>query len=122
MERTLELFISELLHSVATLAIHLFEFVGVVIIIVAGVRGVCDWLRRDPQIRLNLARGMAVGLEFKLGSEIMRTVIVRDLSEIAIVGAIILMRAALTFLIQWEIRCEEAEVKAKELESELKEH
>ena len=62
--------------------------------------------------RLKLAKGMAMGLEFKLGSEILRTVLVRELSEIMIVGAIILLRAALTFLIHWEIKNEEAETEA----------
>ena len=50
-----------------------------------------------------------MGLEFKLGGEILRTVVVRDLSEIALVGSIILLRAALTFLIHWEIKNEESE-------------
>jgi len=49
---------------------------------------------------------MAMGLEFKLGSEILRTVIVRELSEVALVAAIIAVRAALTFLIHWEIKIE----------------
>lgn len=49
-----------------------------------------------------------MALEFKLGGEILRTVVVRDLKEIALVGAIILLRAALTFLIHWEIKNEEA--------------
>ena len=48
-----------------------------------------------------------MGLEFKLGSEILRTVVVRELREILLVGAIILLRAALTFLIHWEITNEE---------------
>ena len=52
---------------------------------------------------------MALGLEFKLGSEILRTVIVRELSEIATVAAIIVLRAALTFLIHWEIKVEKAD-------------
>ena len=47
------------------------------------------------------------GLEFKLGSEILRTVVVRDWKEIGIVGGIIALRAALTFLIHWEIKEEE---------------
>ena len=38
--------------------------------------------------------------------------VVRDLSEIAIVGAIIVLRAALTFLLHWEIKNEEAEAEA----------
>ena len=63
-------------------------------------------------VRLKLAKGMALCLEFKLGSEILRTVVVRDLSEIAIVGAIIVLRAALTFLLHWEIKNEEAEAEA----------
>ena len=42
-----------------------------------------------------------------MGSEILRTVIVRDWSEIKIVAGIIALRAALTFLLHWEIKEEE---------------
>ena len=77
------------------------------VIAAAGVRGVARFVRRDPATRLRLARGMALGLEFKLGSEILRTVVVRELQEIVFVGAIILLRAALTLLLHWEIKSEE---------------
>ena len=73
----------------------------------AGVKGFIQYVRKDPSVRLQLAQGMALGLEFKLGSEILRTVVVRELSEVALVAAIIAVRAALTFLIHWEIRIEE---------------
>ena len=56
-----------------------------------------------PDIRLDLARSLALGLEFKLGGEILRTVIARDLTELLLVGAIIVLRGALSFLIHWEI-------------------
>ena len=95
------------LDSVVGIAIHCFELIGVGIIIVAGLRGLIQYLRHDPAVRLNLAQGMAMGLEFKLGSEILRTVIVRELSEVILVAAIIAIRAALTFLIHWEIKIEE---------------
>lgn len=95
------------LDGVVGIAIHGFELIGVCIIIVSGVRGLVQYLRRNPSVRLQLAQGMALGLEFKLGSEILRTVIVRELSEVALVAAIIAVRAALTFLIHWEIRMEE---------------
>lgn len=98
-----------LLRHVVDIAILLFEFVGVFVILAAGGRGVWDYIKRNPQIRLNLATGMALGLEFKLGSEILRTVVVRELSEIATVAAIIALRAALTFLIHWEIKVEKAD-------------
>lgn len=98
-----------LLRHLVDMSIILFEFVGVFVIIAAGARGIFDYVRRNPQIRLNLATGMALGLEFKLGSEILRTVIVRDLAEITTVAAIIALRAALTFLIHWEIKIEKAD-------------
>ena len=99
----------EILNVLVDAAILLFEFVGVVVIIISGVRGIYSYFRRDPLTRLNLAKGMAMGLEFKLGSEILRTVIVREFSEIFIVAGIILLRATLTFLIHWEIKNEEAQ-------------
>ena len=98
--------LEQLLTHVIDIAILVFEFVGVTVIILSGCRGIRDYIKHDPEIRLNLAMGMALGLEFKLGSEILRTVIVRQLSEIATVAAIIALRAALTFLIHWEIKVE----------------
>ncbi len=98
-------------------AIILFELIGVLVLVVTGIQGVIHYIKRDPLTRLKLAEGMAMGLEFKLGSEILRTVVVRDLSEILIVGAIILLRAALTFLIHWEIKNVKKEV-AVEQEAE----
>ena len=67
-------------------------------------------------IRLNLANGLALGLEFKLGSEILRTVVVRELNELLIVGGIIILRAALTFLIHWEIKEEHSKEVLRDLE------
>ena len=86
--------LEQLLTHVVDIAILVFEFVGVFVIIISGCRGIMDYVRHNPEIRLNLATGMALGLEFKLGSEILRTVIVRDLSEVATVAAIIALRAA----------------------------
>ena len=98
-----------LLRSLVDVAIVLFEFIGVFVIISAGIKGIWGFICRHPLTRLNLAKGMATGLEFKLGSEILRTVVVREFSEIYTVAAIIALRAALTFLIHWEIKNEEAQ-------------
>lgn len=109
--------LEELLRHVVDITILLFEIVGVFVIIISGVKGIMDYIKHNPSIRLNLATGMALGLEFKLGSEILRTVVVRDLKEIATVAAIIALRAALTFLIHWEIKVEkEDDEKREELE------
>ena len=85
-------------------AIIIFEFIGVGIIIFAGIKGFINYVRRSPEMKITLAQGLAIGLEFKLGSEILKTVIVRDWREIVTVAGIIALRAALTFLIHWEIK------------------
>lgn len=99
--------LERVLHLLVNYSIIAFEYIGVFILILTGIRGCIAYVKKDPTTRLLLARGMADGLEFKLGSEILRTVIVRELKEMLIVAGIILLRAALTFLIHWEITTEE---------------
>jgi uncharacterized membrane protein len=110
-------FLHGLLNEIVDIAILIFELMGVIVLILSGLQGVLNYFHKDPLTRLNLAKGMAMGLEFKLGSEILRTVVVRDFKEILIVAGIILLRATLTFLIHWEIKNEEAQqVISKKLE------
>ena len=114
-------FLENIVTWLSEYAIILFEIVGIITIILAGVQGVIGLARHDPLTRLKLAKGMAMALEFKLGGEILRTVVVREFSEILMVGAIILLRAALTFLIHWEIKNEEAEAEEKAVQPHKKE-
>lgn len=101
-------FIELLFNTVVQYSILLLEFAGVGIIVVTTVQSILCLFRRDMHVRLKLAQGIALALEFKLGSEVLRTVIVRDWNELAILGAIILLRGLLTFLIHWEIKVEES--------------
>ena len=87
-------------------AILLIECIGVAVLLYTIFRAVVDLFQRDPTVKLSLAEGFALSLEFKLGGELLRTVIVREWKELLILGAVILLRAALTFLIHWEISIE----------------
>ena len=98
--------ISEIFDLVVNYLILIVEFIGIVILIYAVVSAVIGLIRRQEHTRLKLAEGIALALEFKMGGELLRTVIVREWNELLILGAIILLRAALTFLIQWEIKIE----------------
>lgn len=101
-----------LLDFIVEIGILLFEFIGVGVIIWTCLVSFGKYVTKKPDTRIYLGKGLAMGLEFKLGSEILRTVIVREWSEIAIVAGIIALRAALTFLIHWEIKEEEKEASA----------
>ena len=93
-------------------AILIIEFIGVSVLLYTIFKAVRGMFRRDPEIRLDLAEGIALSLEFKMGGELLRTVIVREWKELLILGSVILLRAALTFLIHWEIKIEHKKVAA----------
>lgn len=49
---------------------------------------------------------LAFALEFKLGGEILRTVITKNMNELYMLGAVILLRSFLTLVIHYEIKFE----------------
>ena len=99
------------LQYVVELCTILLELFGVIVLVYTAIKSFIQWIRHDSKIRLDLAQGIAVSLEFKMGSEVLRTVIVRDWSELGILGAVIFLRGLLTFLIHWEIKHEEEALK-----------
>lgn len=101
-----------ILDYVVEMGILIFEYIGVGIIIWTSLVSFYKYMKKRPDTRIYLGKGLAMGLEFKLGSEILRTVTVREWGEIAIVAGIIALRAALTFLIHWEIKEEVKEASA----------
>ncbi len=98
--------ISEVFDIGVNYLILIVELIGIVILMYAVISAVIGLIKRQEHTRLKLAEGIALALEFKMGGELLRTVIVREWNELLILGAIILLRAALTFLIQWEIKIE----------------
>ncbi len=100
--------LTEYFEIFAQISITLLEFFGVVVLVIGALKAIVNYFRKNNHLRLNLAQAIALSLEFKLGGEILRTSVVRDWSELGILGAIILLRAAMTLLIHWEIKNEEA--------------
>ena len=100
-------------YTAIMLTIHLLEAMGFIVILMSALRSFSaywDKKNKDPfrYCRLNLAEGLATGLEFKLGGEILRTLIVREWEEIIILGAIVALRVAMALMIYWEIKQEKS--------------
>ncbi|MBP5270081.1 MAG: DUF1622 domain-containing protein [Clostridia bacterium] len=98
--------IEDVFRLIVQYGVLLIELIGVAVLLYSIVRAIIGLIKRRRDVRLELAEGIALALEFKVGGELLRTVIVREWSELLILGSVILLRAALTFLIQWEIRVE----------------
>ena len=104
----------ELLHWAETVLKYLVQFgiillegTGAVVLLFSAVKSVVRLFRKQPHARLSIAQGIALALCFKLGGEVLRTVIVREWSELLVLGALIFLHAAMRVLIHWEIKMEE---------------
>lgn len=96
------------------------ELAGVVVLLSTAVKCLYSWAVKKKRVQMTLAQGIALALEFKLGSEVLRTVIVREKSEMLMLALIIVLRGALTFLIHWEIKGEESRMRSAEKEEKNK--
>lgn len=87
-------------------AILLCELIGVAVVVITMIKGVILWVKKDSHVKLMIAEGIALALTFKMGGELLRSVVVREWSELLILGAIIVLRALMAALIHFEIRSE----------------
>lgn len=98
-----------LIHLILPTIISGFELMGIFIVAVSALtvsgRYLKSLVTRMPcDVRFALASGLALSLEFKMAAEILKTVLVRDLKELLVLGAVILLRALLSFLIHFEMK------------------
>jgi uncharacterized membrane protein len=63
-----------------------------------------EFFHKNFNLQFDLANGLAMGLEFKMAAEILKTVQVRELSELVVLGAVIILRALLSVLIHFEMK------------------
>ncbi|MPM77871.1 hypothetical protein SDC9_124879 [bioreactor metagenome] len=96
--------------------IHLLEIIGIFVIFAGSLKSflyyLINFFRKKPySVKQELAESLALGLEYKMGAEILKTVLIRDMQEIWILGAIIILRALLSLLIHFEIKGELAHAK-----------
>ncbi len=91
-------------------------FTGAVISIVRFAFRALTTRRADAfaAIRLDLGRFLALGLEFQLASDLLRTAVAPSFEEIGKLAAIAAIRTALNFFLAREIQRERAELAAGE--------
>lgn len=91
--------------------ISVCELIGIFVVAVSALKAFYQYLkglvtRRPTNFKAELAQGLASGLEFKMAAEILKTVQIRTLDELVILGAVILLRALMSLLIRMEMKAE----------------
>lgn len=104
-----EVMLEHLIESTLEVLIPLCELMGTSIVAVSALGAFWQYLRglvtRTPcNVKFRLANGLALSLEFKMAAEILKTVLVRDFAELTVLGAVIILRALLSFLIHFEMK------------------
>lgn len=94
----------------------LVEAAGAVVIVLGSVLAFVRFLRVLPRrnadalvpVRLTLGRFLALGLEFQLASDVLRTAVAPSFEELGKLAAVAAIRTALNFFLAREIREEQA--------------
>jgi uncharacterized membrane protein len=110
-----------LLRESVDLLVRLVEAAGALVIFLGAAWAFVQFVRagltrgRDAgraftAIRLSLGRFLALGLEFQLAGDVLRTAIAPSFAEIGQLAAIAAIRTALNYFLAKEIREERAEI------------
>ena len=113
----------DILYMFAEISASVLELIGILIIIIGSFRALVrlakSVIKKLPfRIVVDLGKALSLALEFKMGAEIIKTVIIHNLEELAILGVVIVIRALLAFIIHWEIRTEKNDEKKSGNKSE----
>lgn len=89
--------------------VSILEIMGIVVICWSAFRAFLHFIQnllfhKNHNIQFHFAVGLATALEFKVAAEILNTVLIQELNEILILGAVILLRAILSILIHFEMK------------------
>jgi uncharacterized membrane protein len=100
--------LEHIMDAIIPYTIHLLEAMGVFVIAFTALKAFAQYALKtfnftDDTIKIELAKALALGLEFKLAGEILKTVTIRSLDEIYILAAVVALRIVLTFVVHWEI-------------------
>ena len=107
-------FLHDLIEIILPFLISFFEIIGIIVLCFTSLRAFWQCVRNvffhaDFDAQINLAKGLAMALEFKMAAEILKTVLIQSMEELYMLGAVILLRALLSLLIHYEIHLEHKE-------------
>ncbi len=87
----------------AGLIIGISAFVGLISFLKILTKSTKEQTQDKETIRLRLARGMLLALDFEVGSDILKTVLVPSLNELSILAVVVGIRIALSWSLSKEI-------------------
>lgn len=97
---------TQFIHDAAYLTILLVELLSIGCILLCTFQVIYNLLLQKAQARYLFMKGLSMALTFRLAGEVLRTILVRNMDEIIQIAALIAIKAALAYLIHWDIRAD----------------
>ncbi len=103
--------LESVLFVISKLMIVVLELIGVIFIVYGSIKALIRLAKvkldfRDFEFKFLLAESLSTALQFKLGAEVLKTVVINDFSELIVVGLVVVLRLIITFAIHWEMKQE----------------
>lgn len=103
--------LEELFNKYLPILINILESMGIIVVVIGAISAFYRYIKSkffkiNYPIKYTFANDLAMGLEFKLAGEILKTVLIRSIDELLIIAAVSLLRGFLSLLIYWEMKNE----------------
>lgn len=103
----------ELFNKYLPILIHLFELMGILILTLGVFTAFYHYIKKrffkkDINIKYEFADVMITTLDFKLASEILKTVTIKSMDELVILASVFIIRIIMTFVLEKEMKIEES--------------
>lgn len=101
----------EFLNKYLPILINILETMGVIVVTIGALKAFYGYIKSiitntNAPIKYTFANNLAMGLEFKLAGEILKTVLIKSIDELWVIAAVSLLRGFLAVLIYWEMKNE----------------
>jgi uncharacterized membrane protein len=114
--------LEDFIKSIIPTLVNILELMGILVICIGSIKAFYHYYyslitKKYYPLKWEYANSMATALEFKLAAEILKTVIIRNMNELIILGSITLLRGFLTLIIHWEMKSENPSKNKKDREA-----
>lgn len=99
-------FLHTLVTDVVNFSSLMLELFGAAIMVYTGVKGFILWVTNREESSINLGEGIAMTLEFLMAGEVLHTIVAQNVSDLIILGALVILRGIMTYEIHWELKHE----------------
>lgn len=116
-------YVHGLIFRISPIITAFLELIGIYIILHGSIKSFVLLIKskfdfHNRRITILLGETLSLALQFKMGAEIIKTVTIREVSELLILSIVVVLRVVLSFVLHWEVNqaSKEEQQKARTLQ------